>query len=668
MNEVHDQIGARRRPFERFVPVRLLDPLRARQRIGDAIRGDDGVIGVVRVMDDQRRHVESAQRIDVEQNAGADAFDQRCEAIDAEAGEVRAFESPALRALARRAVFGARLHRVQQRFDAGTAHDAGGRRERGPCVRSPCLAERRRSEEQEPRRAFGRDCRRRDRGRRAERAAAEDRARDPEFVENGDEITAEFLEGVSPGGSRIARAPVPSRVVKNEIDRSARAEQRPEPRLGDEVLVDRTEEAMRENERYGRGRACAPDVERDVASANLPSPAEPIARRRVALRGDVVVFASLFDAVLRVAREFCRDSPGLRIRDDAPPFARRLGTREVSAMSGELARLGAEIASRLIDPTIALSFSRPGFRIHRATFRAADLDVDLSSHRILVTGANSGIGRATASALARLGAEVFLLCRSDTRGIATERAMRAETGNPRIHHARLDVSHLADVREFAARFAPDRIDGLIHNAGVLPQRREETPEGLERAFATHVVGPWLLTQRLLPKLRAAPRARVIHVSSGGMYTTRLSLADPNVTRRRYDGVAAHAQSKRMQVVLSEAMAERLAGSAITSNAMHPGWADTPAVRASLPRFHAVTRSMLRRPEEAADTVVWLAAATHLDGISGRFYFDRVPRATHYLPWTREAAGDRERFWTLVEKSAGESAGFSIEQRPPVPRG
>lgn len=334
----------------------------------------------------------------------------------------------------------------------------------------------------------------------------------------------------------------------------------------------------------------------------------------------------------------------------------------------EIMRLGAEIVSKLIDPTILLSFSRPGFLVHRAGFLAADLDVDLRGRRCLVSGASSGIGRATAGQLARLGAEVWLLCRSETRGCRTERELRAETGSDAIHFARLDVSQCDDVRAFAAAFEPDRIDVLVHNAGVLLAEHEETSEGLETTWATHVVGPWLLTKRLLPKLRAAKQGRVVWVSSGGMLPVRLSLADIEWHERVFDGVAAYAQTKRMQVVLSELLAERLAGSAVTSNAMHPGWADTQTVARSIPRFYSATRPILRTPDEGADSVVWLAAAPRLDGISGRFFFDRMERRTHVLPWTREARGDRERLWNVVATAAGEPPRLGIERRPPRRRG
>jgi dehydrogenase/reductase SDR family member 12 len=239
-----------------------------------------------------------------------------------------------------------------------------------------------------------------------------------------------------------------------------------------------------------------------------------------------------------------------------------------------------EALSRLVDPTIALSFNRSGFRIHALTFDPADLHVDLSGRRCLVTGGNSGLGYEAALGLARLGATVVLLCRDAARGAAAARAIRAATGNANIVLEALDVSSLASVRTAAARLRSEPVDVLIHNAGLLPAERVETTDGLELTFATHVVGPYLLTRMLRDALAASPDGRVIWVSSGGMYARKLALADVAWRARPYDGVKAYAETKRAQVVLSELFAEQFRSSGIVVNAMHPGWADTPGVQTS----------------------------------------------------------------------------------------
>ena len=310
----------------------------------------------------------------------------------------------------------------------------------------------------------------------------------------------------------------------------------------------------------------------------------------------------------------------------------------------------------VLDRSVVFSFDRSGFLRHARSFRAGDLDGDLTGRVCLVTGANSGIGREAATGLASRGAEVWLLCRDRRRGEEAVTSIRQATGNRRVHLEVVDVSHLAAVRAFAARFAPTRVDVLIHNAGVLPATRLETPDGLELTLATNVIGPFLLTHLLRGKLAAAGGARVIFVSSGGMYAQRLSLDDLQWTQRPFDGVTAYAQTKRMQVILTELLARRWARAGIVVHAMHPGWADTPSVRSSIPRFWRLMRKRLRTPEQGADTLVWLAAAPPaalpVALPSGQFWFDRAPQPTHLLPFTTERPRDRARLWRTCKRLAG----------------
>ena len=300
--------------------------------------------------------------------------------------------------------------------------------------------------------------------------------------------------------------------------------------------------------------------------------------------------------------------------------------------------------STVVDPFIVSSFDRTGFRIHSLTFDPTDLDVELGDRRCLVTGANSGIGFETALALADLGAEVVLLCRNAERGEAAVETIRERTGNTRVSLECVDMSERASIREAAARLAEKPVDVLVHNAGVLPDTREESSDGLELTWATHVVGPFLLTRLLRSRLEESPDGRVIWVSSGGMYTRQLQVDDPNWRARDYDGVLAYAETKRAQVVLARLWAQELEGTDVVVNAMHPGWAETPAVKSSLPRFYRITRNILRTPAEGADTVVWLAAAKRARETSGRFFFDREERRPYLIPFTRESEEARRALW------------------------
>jgi len=329
----------------------------------------------------------------------------------------------------------------------------------------------------------------------------------------------------------------------------------------------------------------------------------------------------------------------------APDFA-------PSIPRGFLAAARDRMLGAVMDPTVAGSFGRGGFQRHARGFVPGDLDVGLSGRIALVTGGHSGIGRAAAAALAVRGAEVRLLGRDLARVEAGAAELRHETGNPRVFAERLDVSDLDGIRAWAEGCDASPVDILVHNAGVMPNTRTESPQGHETTLATHVLGPFLLTRLLLTRLQAARDGRVIWVSSGGMYARRLSLADPEWHTRPWDGVVAYAETKRMQVVLSRLWAAHLHGTTVTSNAMHPGWVDTGAVRASMPRFHRVTRSILRDTAQGADTIVWLAASPRVKGVSGRFWFDRMARREHWLPGTRETATEAEALWAFCEQDAG----------------
>ena len=315
-----------------------------------------------------------------------------------------------------------------------------------------------------------------------------------------------------------------------------------------------------------------------------------------------------------------------------------------------------------LDRSIVFSFDRGGFERHSRAFRVADLDVDCRGRVCLVTGANSGIGFAAAEGLARRGATVWMLCRDANRGRRALRELQRRVRGADLHLARLDVSDLGAVRAFAARSAPRAIDVLVHNAGVLPDQRAVTADGIETTLATNVVGPFLLTQLLWPRLAAARDARVVWVSSGGMYGSRLSLVDADWTARPFDGVAAYAQTKRMQVVLAEMLAARGARDGVGVHSMHPGWADTPAVRSSLPRFHAWMQGRLRTPEQGADTVLWLSVRPGRELPAGRFWLDRAPQPTHLLPFTRESDAQREALWAFCEERAGLTAARAANRR------
>lgn len=310
------------------------------------------------------------------------------------------------------------------------------------------------------------------------------------------------------------------------------------------------------------------------------------------------------------------------------------------------------VVDELLDRTIVPGYSRLGYLARRQRWADELADGTLRGRVAVVTGANSGLGKATVSGLARMGARVHMLVRDEVKGVRARDDVLRQVPGAELDVARCDVSDTSSVRAFADRLDHDTVDVLVHNAGVMPPGRTETGEGNEVTFATHVLGPFLLTDLLRSRLRASTDARVVFVSSGGMYTQPLRVDDPQYRRGTYRGATAYARTKRMQVVLAQLWAEELVGTSTAVHAMHPGWADTPGVASSLPGFQRLTRPILRSPEEGADTILWLVATDEPTVETGRFWHDRSVRPTHYVPWTRESECDRQALWALCRKVAG----------------
>jgi dehydrogenase/reductase SDR family member 12 len=302
----------------------------------------------------------------------------------------------------------------------------------------------------------------------------------------------------------------------------------------------------------------------------------------------------------------------------------------------------------VLDRSVVLGYSKIGYRLRRPSWDTEDPRPGALHGKVaVVTGANSGLGKATAVGLARLGATVHMVVRDLAKGRDAVTDIRGDVPGADLVLHRCDVSDLSSVRAFATalRGSVERVDVLVHNAGTLPPERQETSDGHEVAFATHVLGPVLLTEQLRPLLAAA-HGRVVIVSSGGMYAQRLSAGDPEYRRGAYSGTTAYARTKRMQVALAPLMQERWAADGIAVHTMHPGWADTPGIVTSLPGFHRLMGPLLRDAETGADTIVWLSASEPAPG-GGQFWHDRSPRPEHYLPFTRETGGSAERLWAHV---------------------
>ncbi|KAM7066018.1 dehydrogenase/reductase SDR family member 12 isoform 3-T3 [Acridotheres tristis] len=228
-------------------------------------------------------------------------------------------------------------------------------------------------------------------------------------------------------------------------------------------------------------------------------------------------------------------------------------------------------------------YTRGGYESASKHFNPADVEVDVAGRSFLVTGANSGIGKATAKEIARRGGTVHLVCRNKERAEVAKEEIVTETGNQNIFLHIVDISNPKEIWKFAENFQKEhKLNVLINNAGCMVNNRELTEDGLEKNFATNTLGTYIMTTALVPLLEKAADARVITVSSGGMLVQKLNISDLQSGSGPFDGTMVYAQNKRQQVVLTEQWAK--AHRNIHFSVMHPGWADTPALHGR-PPFH-----------------------------------------------------------------------------------
>lgn len=313
------------------------------------------------------------------------------------------------------------------------------------------------------------------------------------------------------------------------------------------------------------------------------------------------------------------------------------------------------LSDRLIDRSILpgmLTFSRQGYLCRKKTFNP--LAARLNDRTIVVTGATSGLGKAAALRLARMGAGIVVVGRDAAKVESVCTEIQRETGNAEIHGEVADLAVMGDIRSLAQRLGrrTGAVQVLINNAGALFDRREETVDGVERTLAVNLVGPFLLTSLLIPKLKSSAPSRVVNVSSGGMYTQPLDVRDLEYTKQPFNGENAYARAKRGLVIITKMWAEKYRADNIVFHAMHPGWVATPGIRKSLPRFYRLTRSILRTPDQGADTVVWLAAAKEVGQTTGEFWFDRRPHITDAFPGTRSTPDENARLLEELQRISG----------------
>ncbi len=271
----------------------------------------------------------------------------------------------------------------------------------------------------------------------------------------------------------------------------------------------------------------------------------------------------------------------------------------------------------------------------------------------IVTGATSGIGRVTAEKIAAIGAEVILVARDRDKAIAAAAEISQRTGNLAISTYIADLSSQSDVRAVAAEIseAHPKIDVLVNNAGSMFTKRYESVDGIEMTWALNHLGYFLLTNLLLPNLKAAGKARIVNVSSD-VHTRGVIEFDDLALARDYGWMKAYARSKLANVLFTFELANRLGDDGISANCLHPGVVGTNFGSGNGILYRtgfAIARPFILSPEKGAETSIYLATSDEVDGVTGKYFVKCMP-----VPGAA-AAEDKElqqKLWQVSEEMVG----------------
>ncbi len=240
----------------------------------------------------------------------------------------------------------------------------------------------------------------------------------------------------------------------------------------------------------------------------------------------------------------------------------------------------------------------------------------------MVTGANSGIGRATALELAKMGATVVMVVRNQPKGEAAMSEIKKESHNNSVDLLLADLSSLESVRQLASQFQTkySKLHVLINNAGLFNQRRHLTPDGYEMTYAINYLAPFLLTNLLLDQLKSSAPSRIVNVSSVGHYNGRINFDDLSM-EKDYGGWKAYQQSKLALVLFTHELAKKLQGTGVTVNSLHPGTVATniwSRPMGPMGFIMALPKLFMRSAKEGAETVVYLASSVEVKDVTGEY--------------------------------------------------
>lgn len=267
---------------------------------------------------------------------------------------------------------------------------------------------------------------------------------------------------------------------------------------------------------------------------------------------------------------------------------------------------------------------------------------------ILITGATSGIGKATSIALAQKGAHIIFNTRNEQRGIATQREIQEKSGNSKVDFLPCDLSSLKQVDTFASLVQQQypKIDVLINNAGVFPTSPKTSQDGFEMGWAVNYLAGFLLTNKLLPQVKAAPQGRIIFVSSIVHTSGKIELDDFERKNKPFRTLPAYSTSKLAQVIMMKELANRLAESPVTANALHPGIIGSNIARDLPWPLPNMSQFLFKGPKHGARTSIYLASDPKASELSGHYFVNKKIAKNHPLA---DDESFRKAFWELSEQ-------------------
>ncbi|MFQ5583478.1 MAG: SDR family oxidoreductase [Calditrichia bacterium] len=272
----------------------------------------------------------------------------------------------------------------------------------------------------------------------------------------------------------------------------------------------------------------------------------------------------------------------------------------------------------------------------------------------LITGANSGIGKAAAAGLAELGATVVLTCRNEEKGERAISEIRKETANGELYSLPADLSSQKSVRQLAENFRSQfqQLHVLISNAATFYTKLHYSVDGIEMQFAVNHLSHFLLTNLLLDVIKQSAPARIINVASNAHFGGKINFDDLN-HEKNYDGRRVYAQSKLANVLFTYELARRLEGTGVSANCLHPG-----VVRTGIGNKHSsgiiklgwlLWKPFMISTEKGAEKIIYLASSGEVEGISGKYFENCQAKSSSKLSCDRELA---RRLWTVSEKLTG----------------